>query len=424
MLISASFHFFRISRRSLSRTAVGCLLGGRTLSNPIKISGHLFNLKQKRFSSRATRLSFWDDRVQQYVSFLRSWSEKHQQHQQDGAADIREARRVSQLLDLADDLVATRGDLRQLRRLVEEEEELQELAVNEVTQLETALHNYELQFFQQLCDGDEGDDEADSADAVVEVCSGAGGQEAMLFARELLQMYVRYCSVLNDWTVVTLHDGESDLSGLRRGSIQVSGDRVFDRLRLEAGVHRVQRVPRTERSGRLHTSTAAVFVLPIGGSDRLQAQQIPLPAAHLNVQTMRAGGAGGQHVNTTDSAVRITHLPTGTVVVCQKERSQMKNRSVALQMLRAELHAQKCRAVYEQKLSTRRSQVSSLERSEKIRTYNYQQDRVTDHRSGLTVHGVQAVLTANKLETIIDAAHTIDRERRTLDMIEHCRLPR
>ncbi|CAD0194973.1 unnamed protein product [Chrysodeixis includens] len=219
---------------------------------------------------------------------------------------------------------------------------------------------------------------------MLEVTAGAGGQEAMLFARELFDMYEKYATY-KDWDVTVASVEKSDLGGVRKALMFIEGFGVPELMKVEAGVHRVQRIPTTEKGGRVHTSTVSVAVLP-------QPADIDVEIAErdLVIETKRASGAGGQHVNTTDSAVRITHTPTGTVVDCQEGRSQIKNKEIAMQKLRTLLLEKQFKAQAEKINSERKSQVGSSNRNEKIRTYNYPQDRVTEHReAGLSTHNLQ-----------------------------------
>ncbi|CAH2231666.1 peptide chain release factor 1-like, mitochondrial [Pararge aegeria] len=211
---------------------------------------------------------------------------------------------------------------------------------------------------------------------LVEVTAGAGGQEAMLFARELLEMYQSYCEY-KDWEVDVASIEKSDLGGIRKASLLVKGLGAPELMRMEAGVHRVQRIPVTEKGGRIHTSTISVAVLP-----QPTDVELNIPERDLSIETKRASGAGGQHVNTTDSAVRIIHIPTGTAVECQEGRSQIKNKEIAMQKLRTLLLQKQLDEQSSKINSERKSQVGQSNRNEKIRTYNYPQDRVTEHREG------------------------------------------
>ena len=239
-------------------------------------------------------------------------------------------------------------------------------------------------------------DEADSRNAILEVRAGTGGDEAALFAADLLAMYRRYAEG-RGWRFEVLELSENDLGGVREAVAVIAGQDVFARLKFESGVHRVQRVPATEAQGRIHTSTATVAVLP-----EAEEVDVAVNEADLRIDVFRASGAGGQHVNKTESAVRITHLPSGIVVQCQDEKSQHKNRARAMKILRARLYEREREQKAAARSDLRRSQVGTGDRSERIRTYNIPQGRVTDHRIGLTLHKVDRVL-AGELDEIIDA---------------------
>ena len=238
-------------------------------------------------------------------------------------------------------------------------------------------------------------DAADARPAILEIRPGTGGEEAALFAADLESMYRRYAEA-RGWSWEVVQRQESELGGLRELVARVAGDGVFARLKFESGVHRVQRVPATESGGRIHTSAATVAVLP-----EAEAVDVDIPAGDIRIDTMRASGAGGQHVNTTDSAVRITHLPTG-IVVTSAEKSQHRNREIAMAVLRARLHDAQRAAADAERSADRRAQVGTGDRSERIRTYNFPQGRVTDHRIGLTLHSLGAVM-AGDLDAVVDA---------------------
>jgi peptide chain release factor 1 len=240
-------------------------------------------------------------------------------------------------------------------------------------------------------------DEADANDAILEVRAGTGGDEAALFAGDLFRMYQRYAE-LQGWKVEILSSSEGEVGGYKEVIASVSGDNVFAKLKFESGVHRVQRVPATESGGRIHTSAATVAVLP-------QAEDVDIDIAEsdLRIDTYRASGAGGQHVNTTDSAVRITHMPTGIVVAVQDERSQHKNKARAMQLLRARIYDEERERAASERTEARRLQVGSGDRSERIRTYNFPQGRVTDHRIGLTLYKLDQIIAGEGLGEVIDA---------------------
>jgi peptide chain release factor 1 len=241
-------------------------------------------------------------------------------------------------------------------------------------------------------------------DCFVEIRPAAGGQESALFAAELYRLYTRYADV-RGWTAELMEEQFTELGGIKMVAFSLSGAGVFGRMKYEAGVHRVQRVPDTEASGRVHTSTVTVAVLM--EPDDVDVQVNP---ADLKIDTFRASGAGGQHVNKTESAVRITHVPTGIVVACQEERSQMKNREKCMRMLRAKLHESAQSAATQATADDRRSQVGTGERSEKIRTYNFPQARVTDHRGGITIYRLDELMNGN-LDLIVDELLKEERKR-------------
>ena len=242
-------------------------------------------------------------------------------------------------------------------------------------------------------------DPADDKDVILEVRAGAGGDEAGLFAGELLRAYLRYAE-RRGWRFEIADSSAGALGGLKEATVTVTGDAVFSALKYESGVHRVQRVPATEAQGRIHTSTVTVAVMP--EAEEIDVQVNP---ADLQIDVFRSTGSGGQSVNTTDSAVRITHAPTGVVVKCQQEKSQLKNRNMAMKMLRAKLYELEREKRDSARDAARKSQVGSGDRSEKIRTYNFPQDRLTDHRVGYTRHNLPAVMDGD-LQDVIEACRT------------------
>ncbi|MDJ1407574.1 MAG: peptide chain release factor 1 [Candidatus Midichloria sp.] len=254
---------------------------------------------------------------------------------------------------------------------------------------EQVLHNLKLALLPKDTDNDKG--------AILEIRAGTGGDEAALFAYVLFRMYQRYAESKR-WKFEILSISETDLEGYKEASISISGKGVFARLKYESGVHRVQRVPETDASGRVHTSAATVAVLP-----EAEEVDITIEEEDLKIDVYRASGAGGQHVNTTDSAVRITHIPTGIVVCQQDEKSQHKNKARALKILRARLYDAERLKKEAERAASRKSQVGTGDRSERIRTYNYPQSRVTDHRINLTVYALDEIINEGKLDQFINA---------------------
>jgi peptide chain release factor 1 len=276
-----------------------------------------------------------------------------------------------------------REELADAREMLgEEDAELQELARAEALRLEGELEAAERELLVLLVPPDPNDDK----NAILEIRAGAGGEEAALFATDLFRMYTRFAE-RNGWKVEPLSFSETGSGGTKEVIAAVSGKGVFRRLKWERGVHRVQRVPSTESQGRIHTSTVTVAVLP-----EAEDVDVEIDPNELRIDVFRASGPGGQSVNTTDSAVRITHVPTGLVVSCQDEKSQHKNKARAMKILRARLLDAELERVAAERANDRRAQVGSGGRSEKIRTYNFPQSRITDHRAGITVHRLEQVL--------------------------------
>lgn len=244
-------------------------------------------------------------------------------------------------------------------------------------------------------------DPDDDKSVIIEIRGGAGGDEAALFANTLYRMYSMYADG-RGWKSEILNANQTELGGYKEISFAIEGDGAYSRMKFESGVHRVQRVPDTEASGRIHTSTVTVAVLP-----EVEDVEIEINIGDLQIDTFRAGGAGGQHVNKTESAIRITHLPTGTVVECQDERSQHKNKDKAMKILRSKLYEKQLQEQQAAIASDRKSQVGSGDRSERIRTYNYPQGRITDHRIGLTLYRMEQVLNGD-IDELLDALITHD----------------
>lgn len=248
-------------------------------------------------------------------------------------------------------------------------------------------------------------DENDDSNVIMEIRAGAGGEEAALFAYNLYRMYTMYAELMR-WQVEVIDINETGIGGLKEVSFMIKGKGAYSKLKFESGVHRVQRVPETEASGRIHTSTVTVAVLP-----EVEDVEIEINPADIKMDVYRASGAGGQHVNKTSSAVRLTHIPTGIVVACQNERSQFQNKDVAMKMLKAKLYEIEQEKKNKELTTTRRLQVGSGARSEKIRTYNYPQSRVTDHRINYTIYQLESFLNGN-IEEMIEALIAADRADR------------
>ena len=317
----------------------------------------------------------------------------------DGAEYARLAKELGGLRSLRETGARYRdalGQLEEARSMLEDpDSEVQELARSEIRDLETALPELEAELKDLLIPKDPNDEK----NVIVEIRGGTGGDEAALFAGDLFRMYGRYAEG-QGWKFEPLSLSETDGGGIKEGIASISGERVYSRLKWESGVHRVQRVPTTESQGRIHTSTATVAVLP-------EAEEVDLAieAKDLRIDVFRASGPGGQSVNTTDSAVRITHIPSGVTVSCQDEKSQHKNKARAMKILRSRLLEAEQQRLADERASARRSQVGTGDRSERIRTYNFPQSRVTDHRAGLTLHKLEAIVEGD-LDELLDGVGT------------------
>jgi peptide chain release factor 1 len=284
--------------------------------------------------------------------------------------------------------------------------EMRSLAEQERAELKPQMEKLEHELKVKLLPKDT----ADSSSAIVEIRAGTGGDEAALFAADLLGMYQRYCQ-LQGWRTELMSMSESDLGGIKDATLDVVGTGVYAKLKFESGVHRVQRVPVTEASGRIHTSAATVAVLP-----EPEDVDIVVNDKDLRIDVYRAQGAGGQHVNKTESAVRITHLPTGIAIAQQTEKSQHKNKAQAMKMLKAKLYEIERQRVDSARAADRKSMVGSGDRSERIRTYNFPQGRVTDHRINLTLYKLDRIISGDELGDIIDALVTEDQASRLAEL--------
>ena len=308
--------------------------------------------------------------------------------------------------ELAPVVEAYRLYIRRQKDLADAEElmgdpDMRELAQEEFQQAKADLEELEQKLKILLLPSDPNDGKS----VIVEIRAGVGGEEAALFAHSLFRMYSMYAE-RKGWAVEVDSASETELGGIKEISFTVDGDRAYSRLKFESGVHRVQRVPETESGGRIHTSTATVAVLP-----EIDEVEFELNPADIEMQVFRSSGAGGQHINKTSSAVRLIHRPTGMVVECQQERSQFQNRDKAMQLLRSRLYEQEQERVNSEFEQERRSQVGTGMRNERIRTYNFPQGRLTDHRIGLTLYKLDAVMDGD-LDEIIDALVTADQAER------------
>ncbi len=291
----------------------------------------------------------------------------------------------------------TEKSIEELKEMLNDKE-MHDLAQAELDELKEKLPTIEEELKFLLVPKDPNDDK----NVIMEIRGGAGGEESSLFAADLFRMYSMYAEKKR-WKFEIMNFNETELGGIKEATIMITGKGAYSRLKFESGVHRVQRVPETETSGRIHTSTATVAVLP-----EVDDVEIEINPTDLKVDTFRSSGAGGQHINKTESAIRITHIPTGVVVECQTERSQIQNRESAMKMLRSKLYEAELEKQNSELAAARRSQVGSGDRSEKIRTYNFPQGRITDHRIGLSMFQVDEFMNGN-IDEMIDALNAADR---------------
>ncbi|HEY6911713.1 MAG TPA: peptide chain release factor 1 [Myxococcales bacterium] len=308
----------------------------------------------------------------------------------------KERSQLEPLVEAFRDFRRARGELEDNKALLEDKDaDVRAMAKDELPALQARVDELEARLKILLLPRDPNDERS----VILEVRAGAGGDEAGLFAAELLRMYLRYAE-RKGWKTSLMDTGENAAGGIKDASVTIEGDGVFSFLKYESGVHRVQRVPATEAQGRIHTSTATVSVMP-----EAEDVDVQINPADIQMDVMRSTGAGGQSVNTTDSAVRLTHKPTGVVVKCQQEKSQLKNRAMAMKMLRAKLYEMELEKQRSARDAQRKSHVGTGDRSEKIRTYNFPQDRLTDHRIGLTRHNLSAVMDGD-IDDVVMACRT------------------
>ncbi|PQA86487.1 peptide chain release factor 1 [Hyphococcus luteus] len=310
---------------------------------------------------------------------------------------------LKEVVEKARALTSIRTQIAELKELSEsDDKDMADMAYEELQELKEkepgVEHDLQLMLLPK--------DKADNSSVILEVRAGTGGDEAAIFAGDLFRMYQRYAQ-LQGWKVDILSASETERGGYKEIQANISGDSVYAKMKFESGVHRVQRVPETETQGRVHTSAATVAVLP-----EPEEVDIEINDADLRIDVFRASGPGGQSVNTTDSAVRITHIPTGVVVIQQDEKSQHKNKAKAMKVLRARLYEAERERATAERAAARKGMVGSGDRSERIRTYNFPQSRVTDHRIGLTVHNLDEIIRGDGLDSVIEELRAQDRADR------------
>ena len=321
------------------------------------------------------------------------------------AAEVaREHQKLTSLVDLGEQFAALEKQLEENRELTEDpdaDEELKELAGEEIPEVEKQLE----ELYEKILEAMIPPDPSDSRNTIMEIRAGTGGDEASLFAGDLYRMYTRYAERMG-WKIEAMGSNESEVGGFKEVTFLITGDCVYQHLKWESGVHRVQRVPVTEAGGRIHTSAATVAVLP-----EAEEVDVQIDPAELEISVARASGPGGQGVNTTDSAVQILHKPTGMIVKCADERSQLKNKNKALKVLRSRLLEKKQEEEEAKYAANRKSQVGSGDRSERIRTYNFPQGRMTDHRINLTLYSLDELMEGN-IGQVSEALQEADKKQR------------
>ena len=360
----------------------------------------------RRFLLTSTRVKLLNayEQTSDYIKRLQVEYDKLNKEKDDIASNTNNTSRqliadrlsaLDEILNIHNKIISIKNEISELESYVNsnkkevsgstarEEDEMMKIVKQDLIDNNTALNELKMRFVDELV-GEQ--DSEDQENALMEISAGVGGQEAMLFCLDLYQMYQGYAT-FRGWYFENLVYEKSDIGGLRHASVNIKGEAVFKYLKYESGVHRVQRVPKTERTGRIHTSTVGVIILP-----KPEEITIELPPKDLKFESCRSSGPGGQHVNKTESAIRITHLPTGVTVFCQDERHQYMNRKKALETLKYKLYQKQYEDSVRDRESNRRSQVSSASRSERIRTYNFVQDRVTDHRINDNIHNINEFL--------------------------------
>lgn len=317
---------------------------------------------------------------------------------------LREQKKLEPIVTAYRSYCKTKKEAEDLREMLDAgglEPEMKELCQEEYTDCKKKLESLEQELKILLLPRDPNDDKS----VIVEIRGGVGGEESALFAHSLYRMYTMYAQS-KGWKVTLLNYNETELGGVKEADFEIDGDGAYSRLKFESGVHRVQRVPETESGGRVHTSTATVAVLP-----EMEEAEVDIRPEDIEMQVFRSSGAGGQHINKTSSAVRLIHKPSGIVVSCQEERSQVQNREKCMQMLASKLYEIEQERINSAVTSERRSQVGTGMRNERIRTYNFPQGRVTDHRIGLTLYKIDSIMDGD-LDELIDALVTADQARK------------
>lgn len=358
-------------------------------------------------------LDFQNEKLQQFLESLRQEFYDLRVNSNGSAKEYQRMNQLSDIVKMLEQHRALQGNMASKEDIeAEKDEDMRQLIEEENQVYSDLMKKTELELLtkmQNLADGDY------YPSLIFEVNAGAGGQEAMLFAKELFDMYTSYFDN-NGWDYEVLAEDTTDIGGLRHANVIVNDEDAYKAICYEAGVHRVQRVPATEKSGRIHTSTASVAVIP-----RPAGINVVIAEKDLKIETKRASGAGGQHVNTTDSAVRIVHIPSGIAIESQSERSQIKNKEIALKRLKAKLEQMQLESSEASTRATRRAQQGNLDRNEKIRTYNFVQDRITDHRiQGGTVHNLKEFLQGGEhLNSLMQKVAVEKRKRKLSELVEN-----